>query len=205
MTTIVRYLSHPQVHLDPSIPVPQWGLSEVGRGRVAALLSAGWLIGTTCIVSSAETKAVETAKPIAAALGLAIVVRPAMHENDRSATGFLPPGEFEATANEFFAKPTESVRGWEPAIDAQTRIIGEVNKAMATHGTGDLLFVGHGGVGTLLLCHMAGTNISSAYDQPAGGGNYFSFSSDCRQLLHPWRPMEFPPPRFAAGSIPLAN
>lgn len=28
-----------------------------------------------------------------------------MHENDRSATGFLPPPEFEAVANQFFANP----------------------------------------------------------------------------------------------------
>jgi hypothetical protein len=34
-----------------------------------------------------------------------------MHENDRSATGFLPPPEFEAVADAFFVRPLESVRG----------------------------------------------------------------------------------------------
>ena len=30
---IVRYLTHPQVQIDPDVPVPQWGLSPVGRAR----------------------------------------------------------------------------------------------------------------------------------------------------------------------------
>lgn len=54
-----------------------------------------------------------------------------MHENDRSATGFLPPSEFESVADEFFAKPEVRVRGWEPAIDAQARIRSEVDAVLA--------------------------------------------------------------------------
>jgi hypothetical protein len=49
-----------------------------------------------------------------------------MHENDRSATGFLPPDEFETVANRLFAEPLVSIRGWERAIDAQLRIVREV-------------------------------------------------------------------------------
>ncbi|MGY4292614.1 hypothetical protein ACVWXN_000709 [Bradyrhizobium sp. i1.4.4] len=53
---IVRYLTHPQVQIDPAVPVPQWGLSSVGRARAEALANAGWLASTTQIVSSAERK-----------------------------------------------------------------------------------------------------------------------------------------------------
>src|ERR1700754_3848367 len=93
-TDIVRYLTHPQVQIDPDVPVPQWGLSPVGRARTEALVNAGWLAGTTQIVSSAERKAIETAEIIAGQLGIMIEIREAMHENDRSATGFLKPVEF---------------------------------------------------------------------------------------------------------------
>jgi broad specificity phosphatase PhoE len=193
MECVVRYLTHPQVAIDPLIPVPEWGLSTVGRRRVAALAASGWLSGTTEIISSGERKAIETAEILAAALGLDNEVRDAMHENDRSATGFLPPNEFESLANAFFAEPGISVRGWERAIDAQTRIVREMEAVLARPQPGDVLVVGHGAVGTLLLCHYCNFPISRAHDQPAGGGNYFAFLRNDRRVLHSWRAMEILP------------
>lgn len=192
---VVRYLTHPQVQIDPSIPVPEWGLSELGRLRVERLVAAGWLGGTRLVVSSAERKAIETADPIAAALGSALEVRPSMHENDRSATGFLPPAEFERVADRFFAEPHTSVRGWERAIDAQSRIAGEALEAVAKAPPGDVLLVGHGAVGTLLFCQLSGQTIDRRHDQPNGGGHYFSFLRNSLSVLHGWRPMEIPPSR----------
>lgn len=193
----VRYLTHPQVRIDPSVPVPAWGLNEVGRQRVQTLASSQTLSGTTTIVSSAERKAIETAEPLAAALGIALEIRGAMHENDRSATGFLPPAEFETVVDRFFANPHDSVRGWERAIDAQARIVREVETVLARDSAsdlnGDVLFVGHGAAGTLLYCHLAGIEINRGHDQPAGGGNYFSFLKKDRRVLHAWRRMEETP------------
>ena len=34
------YVTHPQVEMDPRVPVPDWGLSPLGRAR-AAWLAAG--------------------------------------------------------------------------------------------------------------------------------------------------------------------
>lgn len=111
MTRTVRYLTHPQVLIDPAKPVPDWSLNVVGAARVAALAAAlGALSTTRRIISSAEVKALETARPLAEALGVPVEIRPEMHENDRSATGFLPPAEFEAVADQFFAHPGQSVR-----------------------------------------------------------------------------------------------
>ena len=187
---LIRYLSHPQVRIDPAIPVPQWGLSEIGRKRVAGLVSSGALAGTQTVVSSAERKAVETAELIAAALGVKVIVREAMHENDRSATGFLPPDEFDRVADAFFANPDINVRGWERATDAQARIVNETQDILAAAPEGDVLLVGHGGVGTLLYCHFAGVPIDRRYDQPAGGGNFFAIERLTGRTLHGWRPME---------------
>jgi broad specificity phosphatase PhoE len=179
------------VRIEPAIPVPSWGLSEVGRTRTETLATAGWLSGTTQVISSGERKAIETAETIGGILNVAIEVREAMHENDRSATGFLPSDEFETVATEFFAQPLMSIRGWERAIDAQLRIVREVELVLARNRAGDVLFVGHGAVGTLLFCHYSGFAIDRAYDQPAGGGHYFAFVKDGRRVLHPWRRMEY--------------
>ena len=92
------YLSHPQVRIDPAQDVPSWSLSPEGAARVEALAARGALAGISRVVSSAEVKALETARPLAASLGCTVEIRPRMHENDRSATGFLPPAEFEAVA-----------------------------------------------------------------------------------------------------------
>lgn len=188
--THIRYLTHPQVFIDPETPVHLWGLSEVGRARAQKLAQSRTLSTTTQIISSTERKAIETAQPIAAALGITLEFREAMHENDRSSTGFLPPDKFEVVANEFFAHPSASVRGWERAVDAQARIVREVETVVARNLGGDILFVGHGAVGTLLFCHYARVAISRAHDQPAGGGHYFTLLKEPRRVLHPWRRME---------------
>jgi broad specificity phosphatase PhoE len=190
MTGLIRYLTHPQVNIDPKAPVPSWGLSAVGRARTETLANTGWLAGTTQIISSGERKAIETAEIIAGKLNVAVEVREAMYENDRSATGFMPPNEFETTANQFFANPIVSIKGWERAIDAQLRIVREVEHVLARNRAGDVLFVGHGAVGTLLFCHYAGFAIDRTYDQPGGGGHCFAFVKDGRRVLHPWRRME---------------
>lgn len=190
MTSLVRYLTHPEVKIDPAIPVPSWGLSEIGRARTEAIAGTGQLSGTMQIISSAERKAIETAEIIAAKLNVDIEVREAMHENDRSATGFLVPDEFELVANQFFAQPDVSIRGWERAIDAQSRVVREVEHVLARQRPGDVLFVGHGGVGTLLYCHCSGLAIDRAHDQPAGGGCFFAFTADGRRVQHAWRRLE---------------
>jgi hypothetical protein len=64
MTAIVRYLTHPQVKIDPAVPVPSWGLSVFGRTRTETLANTGSLSGTTQIISSGEQKAIETAEII---------------------------------------------------------------------------------------------------------------------------------------------
>jgi broad specificity phosphatase PhoE len=190
MTVLVRYLTHPQVKIDPDVPVPSWGLSALGRTRLETLANTGCLSGTTQIVSSGEQKAIETAEIIGGKLSVTVEVREAMHENDRSATGFLPPDEFEAVADQFFAQPLVNIQGWERAIDAQLRIVREVEHILARNRMGDVLIVGHGAVGTLLFCHYSAFAIDRTHDQPRGGGHYFAFVKDGRRVLHPWRRME---------------
>jgi broad specificity phosphatase PhoE len=134
----------------------------------------------------------DAANIVAVHLGLNPVVADTLGENDRSATGYLPRDEFEAVADEFFARPDDSIRGWERAVDAQRRIVSAVEQAITlSDASGDIAIVSHGGVGTLLLCHLKGVPISRTEDQPVGsGGNFFSFDAASRRLLWGWTRIE---------------
>lgn len=188
---IVYYLTHPQVVVDPQIPVPDWQLSDEGRRRVLQALERPWLRGLRRIVASRERKAVETAELIGQALGIPVEPRPGMEENDRSATGFLPPPAFEAAADAFFSHPETSWNGWETAAAAQSRIVAAVDRALnETDADSPVLLAGHGAVGALLKCHVAGRAISRREDQPGGGGNVYAFDPGSRKLLCDWTPLE---------------
>lgn len=188
---LAYYITHPQVQIDPEKPVPQWSLSELGASRLQLVGQRDWVKSITCFVSSDETKALETVQLLINKRDVPFFVREDAHENDRSATGFVPPDRFEELANQFFAKPDESVLGWEKACDAQARILTMTNAMLDQHGQkGNLAFIGHGGVGTLLLCALQGAPIARIHDQPADGGNVFAFDSTSRKVLHGWKPLE---------------
>lgn len=185
------YITHPQVRIDPTTPVPEWGLSEVGRMRTLTASQLPWAATLQRLVSSTERKAIETAEILAALRELSVEVLPGLHENDRSATGFLPPQEFEQAADWFFAHPDESFQGWERAVDAQARIVATVTRILDEHDSAvPIAFVGHGGVGTLLKCHLTGQPIGRDRDQPSGGGNLFAFSLADRIVTCDWTAME---------------
>ena len=183
--TIVHLITHPEVVVDPAVPVPDWPLSPFGARRI--LLAAGrpWLAGVRSVFSGAEREARDAAGLLAGRPGLGFHVVEGLGENDRSATGYLPEREFGATADAFLARPPGSVRGWERAADARRRIVRTVGHAPSLAPAVGAAAIGpHGGVGALLLCHPRGVPISRAQDQPgAGGGNAFSFEAAGGRLV----------------------
>ncbi|MCO6417222.1 phosphoglycerate mutase family protein [Siccirubricoccus sp. KC 17139] len=189
----VHFITHPEVVIDPAVPVTDWPLSARGIARMQRLASRPWARGLGAIFCSAERKARDAAGLLAAPLGLAPIILPGLGENDRSATGYLPRTEFETVADAFFAQPMQSVRGWERAADAQRRILAAVEAVLAqvAGGTGAVAILAHGAVGALLLCHLKRVPISRAEDQPGeGGGQAFSFEAASRALLAGWRSLE---------------
>jgi broad specificity phosphatase PhoE len=190
----VFFITHPDVVIKPSVPVRDWPLSERGRERMRSFVAAACVHKVRSIFASSERKADEGARILADGLGLSgYVLLDELCENDRSATGYLPKQEFEAIVNAFFAQPQTSIRGWEPAADAQARITCAIERILSqASGNGDLAIVGHGGTGTLLYCSLAGRPIDRRYDQPAtNGGNWFAFDRASRRLLHDgWRSID---------------
>lgn len=181
------FITHPEVVVDPETPVPRWRLSENGIARMRAFVASAAVDAVAEVWASTETKAIEAAGVLAARFGLPVQVHPDLGENDRSATGFLPPDIFEAVADAFFANPAESVRGWETANAAQGRVINVVDGILARRGKqpGDVAIVAHGAVGTLLLCKLLGEPISRTRDQ-AFQGHYWTLETVERRILHGW-------------------
>jgi broad specificity phosphatase PhoE len=191
--TTVFFITHPDVTIDPAVPVPDWPLSARGRARMNRALALPFVASVGGVWSSKERKAVDGAAILGAHLHLTVRSLAALGENDRSATGYLPSAEFEAVADQFFAHPEQSVRGWERALDAQQRIVAAVNEVIdaSRADQGTIAIVSHGGVGALLLCHLLGQPIGRVYDQPASnGGNMFSFEAGTRRLVHGWQPID---------------
>ncbi len=189
------YVTHPQVVQDPNVPVPRWGLSELGRQRAERFANHELLVGVTRIVSSTETKALELAAILAALCKAPVESGDKFGENDRSSTGFVPRERFEQLADAFFAHPDDSVEGWETSRDAQRRVVGAFEAALAgNYPTKPIVFTGHGAVGTLLKCHLGNRPIARSEDQSRhgdkGGGNVFVFRLRDRALLTEWTAME---------------
>jgi broad specificity phosphatase PhoE len=185
---ILRFVTHAEVLIDPEVPVPLWGLSATGQARTVAMLEQPWLASVVQVVSSGETKAVDTANIVAGKLGVEVLIVEALHENDRSSTGFVPPDRFEEIANEFFASPDDSVLGWETAKHAQDRVIGALAPLLefaALPDSGDVLVAAHGAVGTLAYCALLGEPIDRRWDQ-RGGGHYWSYDAVAGTMLHHW-------------------
>jgi broad specificity phosphatase PhoE len=190
---LALYLTHPEVEIDPAVPVPQWGLSHMGSARARTFAARGVVPAGWPIFSSNERKAIELAGLIAGASGGQLIVDERLGENDRTATGFLPPAEFEALVERFFADPSQGPDGWESANDAQQRIVGAV-LALMERVNGPAVFCGHGGVGTLLKCWAGSRPIAREEDQrvigAAGGGNCILLDNTPRSLLLDWVPFE---------------
>jgi broad specificity phosphatase PhoE len=182
------FVTHPEVVIDPAVPLPQWSLSETGRRRMEAFCHHPVLRDVRAIACSDERKARDGAEILAAHLSVPIRIDEDLGENDRSATGFLAPPEFWEVVDAFFANPHESIRGWERAADAQARIVRAVTRIARDPALeGDVAIVSHGGVGTLLLAHLKGAAEARPLAQPHGGGGcYFVIGRESMTLLEGW-------------------
>ena len=181
----VLFVTHPEVHVDPAVPVPDWELTPRGRDRMRLFAEGPDVREVRSVWSSRERKATEAAELLAAQLGLKPRTLEQLAENDRSSTGYLPPELFEPAVQAFFGEPLLSHRGWETAAAAQQRIADALETVLARSPDGDVAIVSHGGVGTLLLCRLKATAIHRAEDQP-GQGHWFAFDRDTRAVQHGW-------------------
>ncbi len=183
------FITHSDVAIEPNTPVARWRLNDRGIQRMRKFADSAVLNDVGSIWSSSEAKAIESAGILAARFGFGITVDADLGENDRTATGYLPAPEFEKVADAFFQHPAESIRGWERAVDAQSRVRAAVHRIAANHRHGDLAIVAHGAVGTLLLCDCLQQPISRKADQPSQG-HYWVATLPELSVVHRWQPID---------------
>jgi broad specificity phosphatase PhoE len=191
MASII-FLTHPEVVIDPAVPIPQWPLNAVGRERAERFAEMLVGRGVTAVYASTEQKAMDGAAIVSGRLSLAYGTLEALGENDRSATGYIAPPEFWEVVKEFFGRPHESIRGWERAIDAQSRIVEAVTRIAREDPTsGDIVIVSHGGVGALLTAHLQKVAIGQE-SRPShpGGGCFLVIDRDAFAIRQDWRAIE---------------
>jgi broad specificity phosphatase PhoE len=146
-------IRHAQVTVDPRVPVDQWRLSEEGVKAAAALLRDPALAEVQLFYTSPEPKAVATAAAISGPQPLIQV--PDLRELDRTAAGWLrTEAAYMAMVAEIFRHPDESIRGCEPAVLAQQRIVRAIDTLVAARPGCTLAIVSHGIVLALYMCHL---------------------------------------------------
>lgn len=188
MTQLI-FITHPEVTIEPDVPVTRWRLSSAGLARMRQFVQSDVVAKVSSIWASTEAKSLEAANVLAAKCGVGVSVTADLGENDRSSTGFLPPQEFETVADDFFAMPHDSVRGWERAVDAQERVYRAASLIIANHNReGDLAIVSHGAVGTLLLSKLLDEPITRMRDQPFQG-HYWIATFPNFVVTTSWRPI----------------
>ena len=74
------------------------------------------------------------------------------------------------------------------SVRSTRSVVAAVGRAVAA-ADGDLVVVSHGGVGSLLLCHLLGVPVDRRYDQP-GQDSWFRFDRGTRRV-----PPRLTPPR----------
>ncbi len=190
----IIFLSHPEVRVDPSVPVPRWSLSDQGEQRMRRFCIEGRAMrNVSSVFTSTEQKAVDCGRIANELLSIGHFTNDQLGEIDRSSTGYLPHLEHAEVSKKAFEYPERSIRGWEKAIDAQTRIKEALRIVWRDNKRphGDVLIVSHGGVGLLLLCSCLNQEISRKYAmQNAGGGCYFVIDSDTELVLASWEDMD---------------
>ena len=132
-------------------------LTDVGQGQARAL--ADWL-GTERIDgiwSSPMQRARQTAEPLAAALGLPVVVDTELAEYDREATGYIPIEEVKAAAGQQWAAMVEeNFEGRVDPAEFQRGVVTAIDHIVTGNPGGTIAVVCHGGVINAYLAAILG-------------------------------------------------
>ena len=139
----VVLIRHSIPEVDPDRPASDWSLSEEGIRLCGTIARELGRFIPAVMLSSPETKAVQTAERIGLHLGIGFTVREELREHRRPSV-FLPQSEFHENILGFFASPDSIVYGSESSNDVAKRIEAEVRRSLANYTEGNILMVTHG-------------------------------------------------------------
>ncbi len=130
------FIAHPDVVIDPNIPVPHWPLSLRGKERMNKLLAQLWVNHISAVYCSTEQKAIDGAEILAGQLAIGYqMVHELVTRRLNSARNNLPDSATRAASNSL--------------QDLGIRSLGEIDRS----STGYLPFDEHRTVADLFFAH----------------------------------------------------
>jgi len=131
-----------------------------GRQRCIPLAVQLAAYNLDVIVTSTESKAVETGKLAAQKLGIPCQTAENLHEHEReTAPNFDTQAEFLEAVNAVFSRPAELVFGDETGQEARERFANAVETVMNAYPRDNIAIVTHGTVLSLLVSQFTGKEI----------------------------------------------
>jgi broad specificity phosphatase PhoE len=148
-------IRHSNTQPIPGIAAKSWPLSETGRARCDRLAQQIAGYGVDRVITSEETKAIETGRLIAERLGKPWQSASGLHEHDRSnVTTWHGAAEFQAIIAELFARTHELVYGLETADACYVRFANALNAVLSAYPTETLAIVSHATAMSLFISHV---------------------------------------------------
>lgn len=145
-------------------------LTDVGREMAAAFASAYRDFPWTAIYCSPKRRAVDTAKPISEAIGLAVQIREGLKEIAYGEWEGMTPEEVSASYHDdyirYLADPGwNGPTGGERAVDIARRSSRIVEEIDQTHASGNILVVSHKATIRIMLCDLLGIDVGRYRDR----------------------------------------
>lgn len=146
-------LRHAETIKDPNTHPKDWLLTSDGLEKINTYITEGKFNGITKILSSTESKAVATGKPIAEFLGLPIEEMEEFVEVKREKK-FLTDDEFLDQKKRELTNLDEIENGVESANSALGRFEGGIQKLEKHYSGENILVITHGTIMTLYLAKL---------------------------------------------------
>jgi probable phosphoglycerate mutase len=128
------------------------------EGRVQAEHMAKYLASERidAVYASPLRRALQTAEPLAAALGLDVAVVDDVAEYDRHATEYIPLEELKAAGDPRFVDMLTGVDGLDDPAAFTSRVIAAIEQIIGRHRGENVAVVCHGGVINTYVAHVLG-------------------------------------------------
>lgn len=142
-------------------------LSELGVRQSEALAATLAAEGVDVLVTSPLRRAVETAEPVAAALGLDIGVVDGLAEFDRHSNWYIPIEELRAAGDPRWRSYLDDHWGTEAGIDPtgfRAEVVRSVEELIAANPGRKVAAVAHGGVINAYVAHVLRTPMPGVFE-----------------------------------------
>jgi 2,3-bisphosphoglycerate-dependent phosphoglycerate mutase len=142
-------------------------LAELGVRQSEALAAAVADEGIDVLLCSPMRRALQTAEPVAATLGLACTVVDGLAEYDRSSNWYIPIEELRAAGDPRWKDYLEDHWGTDTGIDPdgfRAGVVRTVEEVVATNRSRKVAAVAHGGVINAWTAHVLRTPMPGVFE-----------------------------------------